>query len=364
MNWVLKDGLGQLGGVLFNSWAGSRFDADPKRLRFVSALALNVAILIEILTPLVPQYFLLLAGVANVFKNVSWLATSSTKASFHRSFLRAENLGDLTAKSGSQNIAASIVGTGLGISLSFLVGTQTVKVVTAFALIAAAHIFCTYRSLLEVAIGTLNPQRFELLLVELFNAGRVVSPDDVRQREQFVRPYASPLGDLTKLVVGPDLQTVVRSPVELEAMVEAAAGARYLVKLQREPLGKATVFLLFFTHATGDDVVCGYAHATRLRYELRRAARTGESDREAEAAAASWTAVHLPELLRGLQAQGWNTEHTFLETRHARIELAARAVQRETEAAEAAAPHPHTLREAHEMHRVKEQQARAGTAAP
>lgn len=31
VNWILKDGLGQLGGVLFASYVNSRFDADPKR---------------------------------------------------------------------------------------------------------------------------------------------------------------------------------------------------------------------------------------------------------------------------------------------------------------------------------------------
>jgi hypothetical protein len=32
LNWVIKDGLGQLGGVIFASVVSNRFDADPKRL--------------------------------------------------------------------------------------------------------------------------------------------------------------------------------------------------------------------------------------------------------------------------------------------------------------------------------------------
>jgi hypothetical protein len=31
LNWVVKDGLGQLGGVVFASVVSNRFDADPKR---------------------------------------------------------------------------------------------------------------------------------------------------------------------------------------------------------------------------------------------------------------------------------------------------------------------------------------------
>jgi hypothetical protein len=48
--WVLKDGLGQLGGILFASRYGSNFDEDIKKWRFMSVLSLNAAIYVEILT--------------------------------------------------------------------------------------------------------------------------------------------------------------------------------------------------------------------------------------------------------------------------------------------------------------------------
>ena len=97
LNWVIKDGFGQLGGVIFASSMGNRFDADPKRWRMLAgtnnaayglevcmsgvfflpcglltssvtttAYSVDFAILIEILTPLVPGLFLLLASLANV----------------------------------------------------------------------------------------------------------------------------------------------------------------------------------------------------------------------------------------------------------------------------------------------------------
>ena len=48
--WVLKDGLGQLGGILFASRYGTNFDVDIKKWRFMSMIALNLAIYIEIMT--------------------------------------------------------------------------------------------------------------------------------------------------------------------------------------------------------------------------------------------------------------------------------------------------------------------------
>jgi hypothetical protein len=42
INWVLKDGLGQLGGVLYGTLFGTKFDHDPKRQRYLALVALQV----------------------------------------------------------------------------------------------------------------------------------------------------------------------------------------------------------------------------------------------------------------------------------------------------------------------------------
>lgn len=110
LNWIIKDGLGQVGGVLYASMVNNKFDADPKRWRMVSALALDGAIALEIATPLFPTHFLLLASIANIGKNVAWLSASATRANMHQSFSKVGNLADVTAKAGSQSIAASILG--------------------------------------------------------------------------------------------------------------------------------------------------------------------------------------------------------------------------------------------------------------
>merc|ERR1739847_36911 len=51
LNWVMKDFMGQLGGIIFASQMGKTkaFDNDPKRWRMVAALALDGATMLEIL---------------------------------------------------------------------------------------------------------------------------------------------------------------------------------------------------------------------------------------------------------------------------------------------------------------------------
>jgi hypothetical protein len=52
--WVLKDGLGQLGAIVFASRYGKNFDADIKKFRFMSIFALNISLWIELTTLIYP----------------------------------------------------------------------------------------------------------------------------------------------------------------------------------------------------------------------------------------------------------------------------------------------------------------------
>jgi len=136
LNWVLKDGIGNLGGILFVSRFGSRFDKDAKRYRFLSAAAMNISTVLEILVPLLPALFLPLASLANTCKSVSWMANSATRAQIQRHFTRIDNLGDLTGKAASLNTASVVAGTGLGVMLSaFFLGTKTAAAMTPLALV-------------------------------------------------------------------------------------------------------------------------------------------------------------------------------------------------------------------------------------
>jgi hypothetical protein len=183
LNWVLKDGLGQLGGVLFASLVNNRFDTDPKRWRFVAACSQDAAMFLEALTPLFPAMFLPMAAIANMGKNVSWLTViirflsfsfkisytstllskqaSATKASIHLSFALKGNLADITAKAGSQNVVASTLGTSFGVGVAaFVIGDGgTFVLLPCLAALSSVHLMCLWSALRTVNLNTLNAQR-------------------------------------------------------------------------------------------------------------------------------------------------------------------------------------------------------------
>ena len=157
LNWVIKDGLGQLGGVLFASFVNNKFDTDPKKWRLFAAVSMEISSFMEFLTPLCPQYFLPIASVANVGKNISFLAASASRAAIHNTFAVNENLADVTAKAGSQSILASTVGTGLGIGIASMLGHHYESSLLAFIACSSVGLISLRHCLRNVTLHALSP---------------------------------------------------------------------------------------------------------------------------------------------------------------------------------------------------------------
>lgn len=97
INWILKDGAGRVGKMLY-ARQGKKFDYDLKQLRFAGDLLMELGAGVELVTAVVPQFFLPLACAANVAKNVGAVTSTSTRTPIYKAFAKGENIGDVTAK--------------------------------------------------------------------------------------------------------------------------------------------------------------------------------------------------------------------------------------------------------------------------
>ena len=371
LNWVLKDGLGQVGGVAFAAAIGNRFDADPKRWRLLSALALDCASALEIATPLWPALFVPVAAAANCLKNVAWLSASASRAGIHQALAARGNLADLTAKAGSQSIAASALGTALGVALLAPAAAAAgaagapaaggAGVAAAFALCSALHLAGVWASLRSVALPTLSAARMDLAADEWVRGdgggggesggeeararARVRGPDAVARLERFL-PWqsnapAAGVGDAA-IVVGGELAGL-RAPAHACAACgtfDAAAPSRYVLGFAGpgagaglgEGAGAALELRLHFAAEAGwRDVLTGYLHAMRLRALLGRAegggvaaaggvggAVSGGSSEAREdallAASRAWALARAPAAVAALDAAGWWVGSPLIDT--------------------------------------------------
>jgi hypothetical protein len=183
LNWIVKDGLGQLGGIAFTSLVGVRFDANARYYRLVSSLSLNLSCALEFVSPMAPGWFLPIAALATTGKNVSCLAGSASKAAIHQHFALENNLADVTAKTGNQNTLTSLIGMAIGTSLAYSLQPWVGPL---FCGLSAVHMVTCYKAVKLVDFNTLNLGRAQMLVEEYVKTGGVLSPQDVASREHLL----------------------------------------------------------------------------------------------------------------------------------------------------------------------------------
>eukprot|EP00761_Pharyngomonas_kirbyi_P008244 gb/GECH01008255.1/.p1 GENE.gb/GECH01008255.1/~~gb/GECH01008255.1/.p1 ORF type:complete len:539 (+),score=86.91 gb/GECH01008255.1/:1-1617(+) len=320
INWVLKDGLGQLGGIIFASRVNVEFDADPKRWRFFGGMVLDVATGLEVMSPLFPSYFLPVASIANIGKNVAVLAGSATRATIHRSMCQRNNLGDVTGKAGSQAIATSLIGTGFGVLASLAIGSSFAAVFPSFLALSGMHLYCLYKSLNTVSIHTLNRQRIDIIVESYLRQEKVMTPYQVSKNERFVHLLAPQL--LSERVrVNPRLDTAVRDIDHLTSLRNRFSDKKYMVSLYNDHVN-----LLVSKDAKFQDVIQGFLLAVITQQEWmaveqsRPESKTSWEREESILELAQRKASNeYSNFVEELKDAGWSTSDYYIEPHGGRV---------------------------------------------
>lgn len=187
--WVLKDGIGQLGGIIFAGKYGKSFDQDVKKWRFLAMLAMNVAIIIEMVTLKFPGAFIYLASLANIGKNVTFLCASATRANINLRFARRNNIGDIASKAVTQFTASSLTGIGIGLIISKAFNIASFNTIfPLFSFLTMTNVICSYYSTMIVDEYYFNKERFHILYNEYIQKNTILDVQSVGGKEQFYLP--------------------------------------------------------------------------------------------------------------------------------------------------------------------------------
>jgi hypothetical protein len=148
VNYMAKDILGQLGGIIYISKMGSAFDKYPRTIANHAMTAQQTAIVIECLTPLLPlTYFIPVAGVANMVKNISFTGFGGVNTKILSQLANKDlGIGELYSKLTIVNTVASTIGMICGLGLIAKVPDDTVRM-SLMPFIIGARIFTFNRAI-------------------------------------------------------------------------------------------------------------------------------------------------------------------------------------------------------------------------
>lgn len=331
--WILKDGLGHLGAIGINTFINRRFDSDPKRYRFQAAVLGKCADTLSIFTLGKPEWFLVLSTLGSTCGRISQSTVTNCRAKVYETFAVDSNIGDVLRCAQSQSTAMTLLGTGIGVLLGPVVGTDMLNLLGVSFGFSALTVFASYRSSSLIQMATLNIQRAERIFhgvladpaffsckLDSYTAC-VPSLGEVQDVESFVMPYTSVFTNQSPIVVNPQMGTQFCLLTPAEELMTST----HIIGIEERPTAASmTVALWLVEGAKPVSAIRGFFEACIFRELLKRAMEDtpscpvtlAESEyiRTRDLADRRWPAV-----LEAMHAKDWRTDVAFLDLKDRRL---------------------------------------------
>lgn len=182
VTWVIKDGTGHLGRILFAWLKGCELDMDSKKWRIRADVLNDLAMGIEIFClPRYPLYTTYILCGTTMMKAVVGVAGGATRTALTQHHAIRNNLADVASKDSSQETCVNLIASFLGLFLLTAVHTQFALYVL-FGVVTLGHLLANLKAVKSVCLRTFNESRYLIALEEFFKAGRMLRPVEVNRR--------------------------------------------------------------------------------------------------------------------------------------------------------------------------------------
>ncbi|KAM4608176.1 RUS family member 1 [Discoglossus pictus] len=303
VTWILRDGTGMVGRIIFAWMKGSRLDCDAKRWRLFADLLNDIAIFMEIVAPVFPSCFTFTVCAAGVCKCIVGVAGGATRAALTVHQARRDNMADVCAKDGSQETLVNLAGLLVSLFLVPLVSDNLGVTYLLFFLLTSLHLYANYRAVRSIIMETLNQSRLSIVLGHYLKAGRILSPAAANSKE----PLLPGLGAQVAVSIGVPLHSLVSSVSEFQ-MLHQQNESLYLLGWDTDT-GRLAVVL--HEKAGSADMIKASVHAEIL---TRETSSTDPSRYSVLAETHRAVNQMFPDFLYGLTVSGWVTDRNLLDS--------------------------------------------------
>uniref|UniRef100_A0A3P9IWX6 Zgc:162613 n=1 Tax=Oryzias latipes TaxID=8090 RepID=A0A3P9IWX6_ORYLA len=305
VTWILRDGTGMFGRILFAWQKGSRLDSEAKKWRLFADVLNDIAMFIEILAPFFPSFFTLIVCTAGVFKAIVGVAGGATRAALTVHQARRDNMADISAKDGSQETLVNLAGLVVSLILIPLITDNSSLSLGLFFLFTILHLFANYKAVRSVVMETFNQARLSIVLQQYLKDKRILSPFEANRRE----PVFLEFKITTPIKLGVKLQDVVQSPEDFH-LASRNNSMPYLLGVRN-----GCICVCLGSGASVHDEIRAACQALCLSNMLKSPSFSQTSKQSL------WEMVQKSQevidanfhtFLKGVEAAGWDTKRTLL----------------------------------------------------
>lgn len=264
ITWVLKDGSGMIGRIGFAWWKGTSLDADCKKWRLFADILNDLAMCVELVVPYYSHYSLQMLCATTSMKAIVGVAGGATRASITNHQAKRGNMGDVSAKDGSQETCVNLVASFVGILLLSLC-TQPTYEWLVFITFICIHILSNYMAVKSLVFKNLNKARFNLLLQSYLKTETVPTSFSINQQESVLLGIGFTAEELCgfDIKLGCSLKTILKSfsASELAAIIDKYKNRRYLIV---PDIKNRLLYIPLKMDVTTMDILTAYLNATLL----------------------------------------------------------------------------------------------------
>ena len=191
--WVMKDGIGMLGSLLFAYLYSDTFEVNVKEWRLVADVLCNIALTFDMLLTFMPDYFFEITSISSVCKSCCGLVAGATKARISAHFANKGHLADVTAKESTQETAVTLIGLVIGIFCTKYISISPRITWILFITLSFIHQYANYELVRVLVLDTYNPQRLYLIVKYILNkktngCDDIPTPKEISKLENIFRP--------------------------------------------------------------------------------------------------------------------------------------------------------------------------------
>ncbi|XP_078441846.1 root UVB sensitive protein (Protein of unknown function, DUF647) isoform X2 [Wolffia australiana] len=291
-----------LGGILFTFYQGSNLDSHAKMWRLIADFMNDIGMLMDLISPLWPSALIPIVCIGSLSRSFTGVASGATRAALTQHFSLQNNAADISAKEGSQETVATMVGMALGMLLAQFTRGQPFVIWFSFLSLTMFHMFANYMAVRCLSLVTLNDERSWLLLKHFMKTGEALSPKQVSELEHVIPLWSLWSLDSDFLHKRINLGIKVSSLSHSDAMELLTLASshykteRYLL-LERD--GKIRVVM--HRHSRPSDTLKSFIHALVL-------SDLSKGTKSAHVESVRWMKKHFPVFVEKLQLSGWTTE--------------------------------------------------------
>ncbi|XP_033230706.1 RUS1 family protein C16orf58 homolog isoform X2 [Belonocnema kinseyi] len=181
ITWILKDGTGMIGRIVFTWWKGSVLDAQCKQWRLFADVINDIAMGIELVVPYFSQYSMIVLCASTGLKSIVGVAGGATRAAITQHQALQGNMADVSAKDGSQETLVNLVASMLGIWI--ISHLREEFFILLYAFLVFVHLFANYSAVRALRFHSINENRLSLIMMIYDEEKRIPTPDEVNKLE-------------------------------------------------------------------------------------------------------------------------------------------------------------------------------------